>query len=133
MHSFGDDKFKFSMQSCVTPFLYLMACQELGMRVVHGYVGREPSGQAFNAFSLTDDTPPLPFNPLINSGAIMVCNLIGQLDKLSPTERFVRLKQMLHALGTNDQEGHDQDFHVGFDNAVFMSEVTLGYTRFLLM
>jgi glutaminase len=132
MYSFGADKFKFSMQSCVTPFLYLMACEELGMSVVHEHVGREPCGQAFNPFSLTDDNHPLPLNPLINSGAITACNLIGQRDKLSPTERLDRLKQMLNAMGTNGKEGHDQDFHVGFDNAVFMSEVTLSCMLFAL-
>jgi glutaminase len=72
-----------------------MACEELGMDVVHEYVGSEPSGQAFNAFALTEQNPPLPFNPLINSGAITVCNLIGQKDKLSGGDRFDRVQQVV--------------------------------------
>ena len=38
-HSAGDDRLQFSIQSCVKPFTYLMACDDLGMRTVHDYVG----------------------------------------------------------------------------------------------
>ena len=48
---------------------------------VHDYVGREPSGQDFNSFELTADEPPLPFNPMINSGAITACTWVGIRDE----------------------------------------------------
>jgi glutaminase len=127
--SFGDDRLAFSIQSCVKPFTYLMACSELGVSTVHQYVGREPSGQAFNSFSLTNDTPPLPFNPMINSGAIAVCNLIGQKDCLSSADRFERLEQTIHTLAT---DGGSKDVHAGFDNTIFMSERDTGFTNYAL-
>ena len=128
-HSVGDDRLTFSIQSCVKPFTYLMACEELGMSTVHEYVGREPSGQAFNSFSLTNDTPPLPFNPMINSGAIAVCNLIGQKDNLSSSDRFERLLETIRILATDQGQ---KDVHAGFDNSVFMSERDTGFTNYAL-
>ena len=49
------------------------------------------------------------------------CNLIGQKDKLTASQRFNRLEDMFKSIGTNNGAA---DFHVGFDNAVFMSEVS---------
>ena len=129
LRSFGDDELPFSFQSCVKPFTYLAACEEHGLDYVHDHVGREPSGQAFNAFTLTSDDPPLPFNPMINAGAIAVCNLIGQKDRLSPSGRFERLENVIAQVGTDDGS---VDFHTGFDNAVFMSERDTGFTNYAL-
>jgi hypothetical protein len=42
---------------------------------VHQYVGREPSGRGFNAYKLNHTK--LPFNPLVNSGAIATTALIS--------------------------------------------------------
>jgi glutaminase len=41
---------------------------------VHKWVGEEPSGVAFNAPIF--DKLGRPHNPMVNSGAIMVCALI---------------------------------------------------------
>jgi len=97
-YSCGDDQVPFSVQSCIKPFTYLVACDELSMTTVHQYVSREPSGQAFNAYSLTEDN--LPFNPLINAGAITICNLIGQKDRKTSAERFEHLQKTLDGIGT---------------------------------
>jgi glutaminase len=48
------------------------------------YIGCEPSGARFNSFSLTEDNKP--FNPFVNTGAIMTCSLI-QKDKVC--SRFI--------------------------------------------
>ena len=53
--------------------------------VHHISIGREPSGVRFNALKVNKDG--LPHNPLINSGAIMICSLIKR--HLQSAERYV--------------------------------------------
>ena len=144
LHSAGDDRARFSIQSCVKPFTYLMACDELGTERVHEYVGREPSGQAFNAFSLTETKGghAVPFNPMINSGAIAVCSLLGQ--RRSPGERFSALQETMTAVATDggrakstagladDVAAAAHPVHCGFDNATFMSERDTGFNNYAL-
>jgi glutaminase len=83
----------------------------LGEEVVHKSVDREPSGQAFNSMALTpyDD---LPYNPMVNAGAIMVCSLIEK-DK-DAAQKFESTCAWWKRLAGG--------FKPGFDNAVYLSE-----------
>jgi len=72
----GDCNVDFSVQSCCKIVNYCIALEEHGGDVVHKYVGKEPSGQQFNAITL--DKKCRPHNPCTNAGAIMVCALIGR-------------------------------------------------------
>jgi glutaminase len=49
--------------------------EKIGYKEMNKYVAHEPSGLTYNALKLNPEN--LPHNPLINSGAIMVCSLIG--------------------------------------------------------
>ena len=83
----------------------------MGESYVHTYVGREPSGQAFNELLL--NKRGIPHNPLINSGAIMTTSLIYNDKCLS--DRF----ESLIRLWTKLSGGL---YKIGFSNAVYLSE-----------
>jgi glutaminase len=108
--SYGDANVELCMQSCVKPFMYLMACSEHGIDHVHNYIGREPSGVAFNAFTLNSDRKP--HNPMINSGAITSCSLIQ--THLSESLRFANVLQYL-----SDCAGGSK---ISFNQPTFLSE-----------
>jgi glutaminase len=48
--------------------------KDYGDEEVYKIVGRESSGQSFNAMAFTDKN--IPNNPLVNSGAIALCSLV---------------------------------------------------------
>ena len=61
-YNIGDTNIYFTIQSCCKPINYGIALEELGETEVHKYVGREPSGHAFNELTLTfhgELSPPL--------------------------------------------------------------------------
>lgn len=73
--SAGPADHPFSLQSVSKPFLYGSALDRLGRDAVHRKVAVEPTGEAFN--SLTElEEDRLPYNPMINSGAIAISGLL---------------------------------------------------------
>lgn len=70
----GDSEVPFTLQSLSKPFAYGYALHRHGRDVVREHVGVEPTGDAFNAI-LLDEENNRPFNPMVNAGAIAVCEL----------------------------------------------------------
>jgi glutaminase len=110
-YNIGDTKIDFSVQSCCKPINYGIALEDMGEEYVHTYVGREPSGQAFNELLLNKNG--IPHNPLINSGAIMTTSLIK--NNLPLSERFEYIINKWNDLSGNI-------YKVGFNNSVYLSE-----------
>ena len=97
----GDSARDFSIQSMCKPFNYSFALEELGMEEVHRHVGTEPSGRAFNNRDLMArlfenkadgqaEEAQIPFNPMINAGAIMTAALVRSGDPYGVRLRHVR-------------------------------------------
>ncbi|CAL4208274.1 unnamed protein product, partial [Meganyctiphanes norvegica] len=92
------------------PLTYALAAGEYGTDYVHSYVGMEPSGRNFNELCL--DANNKPHNPMINAGAIMTASLVKR--DLSAADRFDWVFNQFKRLCGGE--------HLGFNNAVFLSE-----------
>ena len=106
----GDYEEDFNIQSTSKPITYALAIETQGEDIVHRHVDREPSGQAFNAMTLTPDK--IPYNPMVNSGAIMVCSLVER--NMESSKRFESVLKWFQRLAGG--------FKPGFDNSVYLSE-----------
>eukprot|EP01137_Pigoraptor_chileana_P028306 Opistho-2@12110 len=108
--SIGDARTEFCVQSCCKPINYCLALEEHGVDKVHSHVGREPSGRGFNELTLNERG--LPHNPLINSGAIMVCGLMR--EDLDMADRFDYVTKAWQRMAGGAR--------VGFSNSTYLSE-----------
>jgi glutaminase len=75
----GDADFSFTLQSMSKPFIYGMALDRFGREAVHAKVNVEPTGEAFNSITELEEDH-LPYNPMINSGAITMSALLQGAD-----------------------------------------------------
>src|SRR5262245_40928538 len=53
LYEVGDSRELFTIQSISKPFTYGLALEDRGADIVHAKIGVEPTGDAFNAISLT--------------------------------------------------------------------------------
>lgn len=86
----GDCEQVFTIQSISKAFVYGLALEDNGRDYVNSKVGVEPTGEAFNAIVLDEETNR-PCNPMVNAGAIATTDLIQGKDG---TERFKRMLEM---------------------------------------
>ena len=106
----GDTDEHYCIQSCSKPLTYALALENMGVDKVNKHIGVEPSGQSFNAFVFNDEN--IPFNALINSGAIAAASLIQPTE--TEDKRFeYMITKWKSIIGKNN---------VGFDNGVYLSE-----------
>uniref|UniRef100_A0A1I8BIG9 glutaminase n=1 Tax=Meloidogyne hapla TaxID=6305 RepID=A0A1I8BIG9_MELHA len=119
-HSFGNSNIPFCVQSVSKAFNYGIAASEMGAEYVHKYVGQEPSGRLFNEICL--DSNNKPHNPMVNSGAIIVTSLIQ--NKLDMADRFEHMINEYRKISGGE--------YVGFNNAVFLSEMNTADRNFAL-
>jgi glutaminase len=110
----GDFKQRFTIQSISKVFVHGMALEDHGRDYVLTRVGVEPTGDAFNAIIL-DEQSKRPYNPMVNAGAIATTSLI---KGSGATERLNRLLDVFRRY-----IGHD----VYVDISVFTSERSTGH------
>lgn len=82
---------QFSLQSASKPFVYGMALEEFGRDYIRTKVGVEPSGEAFNSIVELEKNTHRPYNPMINSGAIAISDMIVDKDGVSRRDRIIEL------------------------------------------
>ena len=83
----GDYREEFSIQSIVKVLSLTLAFQQKG-DTLWERVGVEPSGNPFNSLWQLEYEKGKPRNPLINSGAIVICDILCSLYE-NPLEAFL--------------------------------------------
>ena len=74
-YSFGDSEESFSIQSISKVFSLTLALMKNGDDLWKR-VGVEPSGNPFNSLVQLEYENGIPRNPLINSGALVICDIL---------------------------------------------------------
>ncbi len=118
----GEHDVDFCIQSCCKPINYCLALEERTAKVVHKYVGREPSGVSFNELTLAADHRP--HNPMINAGAIMCCSLIRPADTMADRFDYVmnrwkalsggRKPRYSNSVYQSERETADRNYALGY-------------------
>ncbi|MDH6055754.1 glutaminase A [Umezakia ovalisporum] len=113
-YSVGNHQQQFTIQSISKVFAYGLALEDHGRDYVLTKVGVEPTGDAFNAIIL-DEQSKRPYNPMVNAGAIATTSLI---KGSGATERLNRVLDMF-----SKYTGHN----ALVDISVFTSERSTGH------
>ncbi|OMF32112.1 glutaminase A [Paenibacillus sp. FSL H8-0548] len=107
--SAGDAELSFTMQSISKVFSLILALMDNGETIVFDKVGMEPTGDNFNSMlKLELVQPSIPFNPLINAGAIAISSLIAGEN---PSEKSNRLLEFLRLISNNSKLSYDHDVY----------------------
>lgn len=112
----GDSEEKFSIQSVSKVLSLTLALQLLG-DALWQRVDFEPSGSAFNSLVQLEYEKGFPRNPLINAGAIVVCDaLMDHLD--DPKRDILRFVNSLAGVDTVEYcpRVAESERHTGFTN-----------------
>ncbi len=114
--SAGDCDTTFTLQSISKVFTLILALMDNGEEAVFGRVGMEPTGDNFNSMlKLELVRPGIPFNPLINAGAITVSSMI---QGSSPEEKSARILEFFRRLAGGSE--------LQVNEAVYRSEYETG-------
>ncbi|MDB9414382.1 glutaminase [Microcystis aeruginosa] len=94
--SWGDETVTFPLMSVIKPFLLLYLLTHLGEDAVFRRVGKQASSYPFNSLTQLQEDRGFPRNPLINSGAIALADLLGGE---TPESRCENLLLWLNKMG----------------------------------
>jgi glutaminase len=94
--SWGDETVTFPLMSVIKPFLLLYLLTHLGEDVVFQRVGKQASSYPFNSLTQLQEDRGFPRNPMINSGAIALADLLAGE---TPESRCENLLLWLNEMG----------------------------------
>lgn len=113
----GDSDYNFTLQSISKVMTLLLALEDHGPYAVFKRVGMEPTGDPFNSIvKLETLKPSKPLNPMINAGAIAVCDLV---NGRTADEKFQRIVDFVKRLANTSE--------IILDSDVYNSEMDTGH------
>jgi glutaminase len=119
--NFGDADEKFSIQS-IAKVLSLTLAYKIEGENLWQRVGVEPSGTPFNSLIQLEHDLGIPRNPLINAGALVICDiLITHLT--NPKEELITFIRKVSGIPTIDYCSRiaDSEKSVGYKNAALIN------------
>ncbi len=121
VHGVGDFRERFSIQS-IAKVLSLALAFRLEKDRLWRRVGVEPSGTAFNSLVQLEAENGIPRNPLINAGALVICDvLVSRLaDPKADILAFVRQLSGRRDVGFSERVCQSEKAH-GFRNAAHIN------------
>jgi len=139
----GESEVDFSIQSMCKPFNYCFALEELGENEVHEHVGNEPSGRAFNDRDLMArfrssssdherEVVEIPYNPMINAGAIMTASLVRSGESFSTRLDHVRRQWARLTGSAENPEAESSGAWPRFNKEMARQENFTGFNNFAL-
>jgi glutaminase len=117
VYEVGDTRTPFTIQSMAKPLTYATILDAHGVDVVRARIGVEPTGEAFNAISLSPASG-MPLNPMVNAGAITA---VGMVPPGTATGDPSRTEHLLASLGRFAGRP------LAIDEAVYRSERDTGH------
>lgn len=118
-YGFGDYNEKFSIQSVSKMFLLLFVYKNVKSELWQR-MSFEPSGDPFNSLVQLEMENGIPRNPLINAGAIVLCDILIDLYS-NPKEAFIKF---IRKIALNDS--------ISFNKTIAISEKKTGFTNYAI-
>jgi glutaminase len=118
---FGDSDQKFSIQS-ISKVLSLVLAYKLEDEDLWSRVGVEPSGTSFNSLIQLENDEGIPRNPLINAGALVICDvLVSHLE--NPKKDFIEFVRNISGISTIDYCSRiaESEKSAGYRNAALIN------------
>jgi glutaminase len=86
--SIGDAEDNLTIQSISKAFTYALSLEQNGSEFLETKVGMEPTGEDFDSVIKLDDQNR-PYNPMVNSGAIVVTGMINAIEHSTREEEIL--------------------------------------------
>lgn len=89
VYNIGDHSLEFTIQSISKAFSFALALEQHGDIFVESKVGMEPTGEDYDSIIKLDDKNR-PYNPMVNSGAIVMSGLINAKENSTSEQELLK-------------------------------------------